>query len=314
MKVAILGSGAYGGALATCFLENDVDLVMWSRFDSDIEKLGDIYEGVNFTTDLKEAIRDKDLVVIAIPVAYLESVVSDMKDFYSNQDILIASKGIDTNSLFFSYEIVKKYLKVSNLGVISGGTFAVDMRKKKIMGISLATDSDIIKNKVRDSLGCSFLKVQYLSDYIGVSICGAIKNVMAIGFGMLDGASYPESSRFLFLTEAIYEIEFLIRSLGGDSETIMSYAGIDDIMMTCTSSKSRNYTYGAMIGKGDAIEEICEYRNNTTVEGFGTSLAIYELCLKKGINLPISFAIYKILYENASLELLLNCLKKGMKK
>lgn len=309
MNVTILGCGVYGRALSTSFLENDVNLMMWSKFDKEVNELKEDYSNVLFTTDLDLAIKDADLIVIAIPVAFLEETMQSLKNCYSGQDILIASKGIDVETQLFAYEIVEKYLEGAHIGVISGGTFAVDMNNKKIMGLTLGTKSDIIKEKVQKSLENSFLKIQYTDDLIGVSVCGAIKNVMAIGFGMLDGALYPESSRFLFLTEAIYEIKLLIEKLDGDPNTIMSYAGIDDIMMTCTSSKSRNYSFGSLIGKGSSLKEIEEYKKNTTIEGLGTSATIYRLCLGKNINLPIACAIYQILYENAPFEIMIDCLK-----
>lgn len=309
MNVTILGCGVYGRALSTSFLENDINLVMWSKFDKEVNELKEDYSNVLFTTDLDLAIKDADLIVIAIPVAFLEETMQSLKNCYSGQDILIASKGIDVETQLFAYEIVEKYLEGAHIGVISGGTFAVDMKNKKIMGLTLGSDSDTIKEKVQNSLENSFLKIQYTDDLIGVSVCGAIKNVMAIGFGMLDGALYPESSRFLFLTEAIYEIKLLIEKLDGDPNTIMSYAGIDDIMMTCTSSKSRNYSFGSLIGKGSSLEEIEEYKKNTTIEGLGTSAAIYRLCLSKNINLPIACAIYQILYENAPFKIMIDCLK-----
>ena len=121
---------------------------------------------------------------------------------------------------------------------------------------------------------------------------------MAIGFGILDGANYPESSKFLFLTEAIYEIRNIINNLGGMDETIFSYAGIDDIMMTCTSSKSRNYTLGKMIGSNASKLVINNYKENTTIEGLGSCMAIYNLLKEKEIHAPIIRIIYEILYDN----------------
>ena len=155
-----------------------------------------------------------------------------------------------------------------------------------------------------------YLKVQYCNDMLGVQICGAIKNVMAIGFGILDGADYPESSRFLFLTEAVYEINYLIKSLDGDNDTILSYAGIDDIAMTCTSSKSRNYSMGKLIGEGNSKDVIDDYKNNTTVEGIGTAKGIKILCETNDINLNICNIIYDILYNNRDYNDLIKYLEK----
>ena len=176
--------------------------------------------------------------------------------------------------------------------------------------MTLASKEQRIIEKVKKSLESKFLKIQVTDDVVGVSVCGAIKNVMAIGFGILDGANYPESSRFLFLTEAIYEIQYLIQELGGNKGTIMSYAGIDDISMTCTSSKSRNYTLGSMLGRGCSDEEILDYKEKTTIEGLGSCEAIYHLTKEKRISMPIVSIIYEILYKNKNYMELLNYLEE----
>jgi len=311
MNVTILGCGEYGKALMSVFLENDSNkITVWNKFEKDFFGFREKYLSVSFTTDLESAVNGADLIVIAIPVIFLNDTIKELMTVYNGQDILVASKGIDINSKLFAVEIVCKYLEDANVGVISGGTFARDMYDKKVMGITLATNSNSIREKVKNGFENKFLRVQYVEDIIGVSVCGAIKNVMAIGFGILDGADFPPSSKFLFLTEAIYEIRHLIVSLGGKEETVMSYAGIDDIMMTCTSSESRNYTLGNMIGKRKSIDEIYTYKENTTIEGFGTSDAIYRLAKDKNIKLPISEVIYKILYQNTDINELISLLEK----
>lgn len=312
MKISILGCGVYGLALANTFLEKDNNKVfVWSKFESEVLEGKKKYLSITFTSDLEIAVKGADLIVIAIPIAFLNDTVNSLKEVYKGQDILIASKGIAVDSGKFAIDIVKSYLKEASIGVISGGTFATDMFNKKVMGITLGTRSDDIKEKVRKSLEADFLRVQYIEDVVGVSVCGAIKNVMAIGFGMLDGAGFPPSSKFLFLTEAIYEIKDLIEALGGDKNTIMSYAGIDDIMMTCTSVESRNYTLGSMIGNGLNKDDIDCYKNNTTIEGLGTAEAIYKLAKDKDIVLPIVNTIYNILFKDVDIEDLINLLENN---
>lgn len=298
MKVTILGCGVYGLALASSFLEKNNHVFMWSKFEEEVQDLKGKYLQFSFSTDLESVTKDADLIVIAVPIAFLEETMKSYQKFYHGEDILIASKGIDIKGLRFAYEIVEECLGNAPIGVISGGTFAQDMSDKKVMGLTLGTKISRIQEKVQKGLASNFLKIQYADDVVGVSVCGAIKNVMAIGFGMLDGANYPPSSRFLFLTEAIYEIRYLIQVLGGNTNTIMSYAGLDDIMMTCTSSQSRNYTLGKMIGEKKSLDEIEVYKQKTTIEGLGTSKAIFRLANKKNISLPISFMIYEILYNN----------------
>lgn len=302
MNVSILGCGVFGTAIATTLLNNKINVNMWNKFQPEIDKLKqqDEYKNINFSTNIENTINNTDLIIVVLPVNFIEDTIKELKPFYKNQDILIASKGIDTNNNKFAYEIIKDILNIDNIGVISGGSFAIDMKEKKLLGLTLGTTTSSITSKVKHSLENNYTKIQYINDYIGVSICGSIKNVMAIGFGILDGASYPESSRFLFLTEAIYEIKHLIKELNGDTNTIMSYAGIDDIMMTCTSSKSRNYTLGKLIGENRSIEEVNNYKNTTTIEGLGTSKSIYNLAREKNINLPLTNIIYNILYNNQS--------------
>ena len=307
MNVTILGCGAYGTALAHMFKENNCNIIMWNKFDNGFDELKNELD-VEFTIDMKYAIDKANLLVIAIPLEYLENTVIELSKIYKGQDMVIASKGIDTKTGLFAHQIINKYIKCDNIGAISGGTFAVDMKNKMIMGITLGTKSDSVKDKIKNILENKYLRVQYYDDMLGVEICGSIKNVMAIGFGILDGALYPESSRFLFLTEAIYEIDALIKTLGGSDNTIMSYAGIDDIMMTCTSSKSRNYTMGKLIGSGNNKEDIDKYKSETTVEGIGTALGINTLCKNNNIKLGICSIIYDILYNNLDYKKLINYL------
>lgn len=310
MNITILGCGLYGQAIATTLLENNINVTMWNKFQNEIDAIKENYKTINFTTNLKESIYNTDLIIIAIPVNFIESTMTDLKPYYNNQDIVIASKGIDTNNNEFAYEIVKNILNIENIGVLSGGSFAIDMQNKMPIGLTLATKTKSIKEKIKQSLENYYTNIQYTKDIIGVSICGSIKNVIAIGFGILDGSNYPESSKFLFLTESIYEITKLIELLNGEKETIMSYAGIDDIMMTCTSSKSRNYSLGKLIGENKSITEINNYKNTTTIEGLGTSKSLYNLCKEKNINLPITTTIYNILYNNENYISLINHITK----
>ena len=307
MNVTILGCGAFGTALAHMFKENNCNISVWNKFDDGFDSLRKELDGVLFTTDINEALKENSLVVIAIPVKYFEDSVKILNSCYANQDILIATKGIDTISGILSSDIVKKYIKCNNLGVISGGSFAVDMKDKKIMGLTVGSSSLSLKNRIKKYLENEYLKIQYCDDMIGVQLCGAVKNIIAIGHGILDGANYPESSRFLFLTDAIYEIKEIIKFMGGDEDTVMSYAGIDDIMMTCTSSKSRNYSLGVLIGK-NAKEEVNDFISSTTVEGLGSALGIKMLLGNDMNKFIICDTIYNILYNDLDFHELINVL------
>lgn len=311
MKITILGCGAFGTAIASTFIGKEVNLWIWSKFEKELIEAKKDYKTINISTSLEESCHASDLIIVAVPINFIKSTILELKPFYNNEDILIASKGIEVNSNQFANEIITSILGKIKLGIISGGSFAIDMKNKNILGLTLATENESIKEKVQKYMESDVIKIQYTKDLIGVPICSAIKNVMAIGFGILDGASLPDSSKFLYLTNAIYEIKHLIEVLGGDKNTIMSYAGIDDIMMTCTSSTSRNYTLGKLIGQNESEDTIEKYKKETTIEGLGTCKAIHNLAIEKEINLPLTNTIYKILYEKASNQELLNTLKEN---
>lgn len=309
MNITILGSGVFGMAIAGVFCENGCNVKIWNKFDNGFDKLSSELDNVHFYTGISKCIDSNTLIVIAIPIEYMEDIVMILKDVYSNQSILIVSKGIDAKTGLFASQIVNKYIKAKDIGVIAGGTFAIDMKNKSIMGLTLATNSIRIKNYVSKYLKNEYLNIQYSNDLIGVQICGAIKNIMAIGYGIFDGANMPDSSRFLFLTHAIYEMRSIINDLNGNDDTIMSYAGIDDIMMTCTSSKSRNYSLGKLIGIS-CDKDISEYIENNTVEGMTSALGFKRLVGKNIVKYKLCYIIYNILYNNYDYKKIFDCLKK----
>ena len=309
MNITILGSGAFGLALAKNFQINKNNITIWSKFKEEIEKLKEKHREFKLTDNIKEALNNPDIIIIAIPIEFIHTTLTEIKNYYQKGIILIASKGIETKNHKFAYQIIEQIFPNIPYGVLSGGTFAKDMMASSIMGITLSTSNQNVKKITKKALNNSNLKLELSEDIIGTSICGAVKNIIAIAFGILDGSDYPESTRFMFLTEAILEIKKIIHQLNGDENTILTYAGLDDIMMTSTSSKSRNYTYGYMIGQNKKREEIDTYKNKTTIEGLGTTKAIYYLLKEKNITSKLINTMYEILYKNKKKELLISYLK-----
>ena len=211
------------------------------------------------------------------------------------QVICIASKGIEQDSCLFLYDIVRNNIDTSNIGVISGGTFATDIINRVPIGFSLASRSNYTKNIITKAIANDYVKIRHTRDIIGTEICGSIKNVIAIAAGMIDGMGYPISTSTMFITESLHDIKSLIKALGGNKKTILSFAGFGDILLTCTSTKSRNYTLGKLIGEGKSKKEIDNYIESTTVEGLYTLYSIKRLLKNKKIKMPIINLIYDII-------------------
>lgn len=318
MKTCVLGTGAYGLALASILIRNKNEVIMWTHSEDEYNDLLKrrsskldgyiIPDGIMFTTNIKDAIIGTDLIVIAVPAFAFEDTVKLMSKYIlKKQFVLIATKGIQQNTCLFLNDVFAKYL-ANPLAVISGPTFAVDIIKEVPIGLSLATKSNKVEMIVRKCFENDKTKFRRTKDIIGVEICASIKNVMAIASGMLEGMGASDSTRALFLTESMNDIKELIDALGGKKKTILSFAGFGDILMTCTSKSSRNFSFGYLIGSGASHEEVNEYLENTTVEGMYTLKSIHKLVRKKNVKMPIINLIYDIIEGKKNKEELLRFL------
>ena len=288
MKIGILGAGAYGMAMASVFDNNGHKIKIWSNSEEEVNLLLTnhksnkidyiIPDDFVITTDMKLVVMDADIIVIAVPSEFVRNVCMELNKYFKEEQIIcIASKGIENNSCLFMDDVVSQNINGNNIAIISGGTFAEDMVKEVPVGLTLATKSKLAGDIILKAMENDYVKIQITDDIIGTEICGSIKNVFAIAAGMLEGMKYPESTKSLFMTEVIKDIKFLIKSLGGKEETILSFAGIGDILLTCSSSKSRNYTLGKMIGEERERQEIKKYIDSSTIEGLYTLNSIKKL-------------------------------------
>lgn len=321
MKIGILGAGAYGMAMTSVFDNNGHKIKIWSNSEEEVNLLLTnhksnkidyiIPDDFVITTDMKLVVMDADIIVIAVPSEFVRNVCMELNKYFKEEQIIcISSKGIENNSCLFMDDVVRQCIKTDNIAVISGGTFAEDMVKEVPVGLTLATKSKLAGDIILKAMENDYVKIQITDDIIGTEICGSIKNVFAIAAGMLEGMKYPESTKSLFMTEVIKDIKFLIKSLGGKEETILSFAGIGDILLTCSSSKSRNYTLGKMIGEERERQEIKKYIDSSTIEGLYTLNSIKKLLKDKEIEMPIIDLISDIIMGKKNLIELNNFLKK----
>ena len=320
MKVCILGSGAYGIALGTIVNKNKHNLTMWTRSEEECRVLNETHiskkmpefkipNDMNFITDFGEAVKDKDLIIIAVPAFAFDDISKKLSKVLKNkQHVLIATKGIQQETCLFLTDVFYKYNKNKHLAVISGPTFASDIIKEVPIGFALGTKSSKTADVVIKTLKNKNTKLRRTRDVIGVELCGAIKNVLAIAAGILGGMDISDSTKALFLTESLNDVKELIKALGGNKKSILSFAGFGDILMTCTSTTSRNYSFGLLIGKGASQKEIDEYLESTTVEGMYTLKSIHKLIRNKKVKIPIINLIYDIILKEKEKETLLKFL------
>ncbi len=321
MKIGLLGCGAYGLALSSIMHDNHCDITMWTRSKEEADELTKtrcnkkklpaytIPDDIIITSDIKECITDKDLIVIAIPAAGIDGLAQNMAPYIKKSDhILIATKGIEQGTGLFIHEIILKYLKTRNVAAISGPSFAVDLITKMPAGLSVAGKRRETIKRARIALGNSYIKLRTSSDLIGIEACGAIKNVIAIAAGMIDGLGANDSTTAMLLTEATHDMMNILQAFHAKRKTVTTFAGLGDLLLTCTSVKSRNYSFGKLVGTGKSKEEIKEYLKTTTVEGYYTLESIYKLLKDKRVSIPIIDLIYDIVVKGEKPESLLSFL------
>lgn len=312
MKITILGTGAYGIALSLMFNKKVNNIVLWTKFETEKEEIEknrgnkrvlpntEIPANIEVTTDFDMAIKDANLIVIAVPAAFVEDMGQMLKGkITDDQHICIASKGIERDTCSFVHDILLRNVYTENLAVISGPSFAIDIAKSDPVGLSIATLNHDTEKLLKETLQNDTLKLRTTNDIIGVEICGSIKNVIAIAAGMLSGMGYSESTQAMFITESLHDIKSLIDTLGGNKNTILSFAGVGDLLLTATSTKSRNFRLGHLIGSNTPKEELEEYMHNTTIEGLYTLKSIYKLLGDKKVDMPVIDLIYNIIYNGA---------------
>lgn len=311
MNIAIIGTGVYGVAMAYALSKNKKNkIIMWSESEESRKKLESsrkhfealggltIPKEIKFSTSYEEVLKDADLVFIMCAAKFVGSVCKDMMPYIDKKmHFIIGSKGIEQDSCRFVHEVFFNFINTRKLAVISGPSFAIDIANLEPIGLSIGIRSKDTLNVALKAFKGTNIKLRDTNDLVGVELCGSIKNVIAVAAGILDGLGYLESTRSFLITESLHDIKELIKGLGGNKKTILSFAGVGDLLLTATSTKSRNYSYGVILGKGN-FKEAKEYLENTTVEGYYTLKSIYTLLRRKKIKMPVIDIIYNIVMKD----------------
>lgn len=307
MKIAVIGTGAYGIAIASALAKNKNEIYMWSECPNKVEEWKktksiksvieyDFPKNIKVSASYEEVLKDANMIFLTCASRFIWEVCNSIKPFYhKNIPICIASKGIEDNTCKLLSNVVEETLKTKNIAVISGPTFAIDMVNNEPLALAVAANNNKTKNAVADALSNDTLKLRKSRDIIGVQICGSVKNIIAIASGILGGLGYSESTQAFLINESLHDIKNLIHFLKGKRRTILSFAGVGDLLMTSMSKKSRNYSFGYIIGSTGDINQIKEFREKNTVEGYFTTKIVIRLLEQKNINIPLITLINDII-------------------
>ena len=309
-KVAVLGSGSWGLALAVELYQNSHDVTVWSYTEEESKEIETtrgssrlpgltLPLGLKFTSDMVEACDGASLIVMVVPSFATRSTAQTLKDIIKpDQVVVTATKGIEEGSLMTQTDILMDVLgKDVKIGVLSGPSHAEEVCQNMPTLVVAASDDIKVAEYIQDIFMSEVFRVYTSTDMIGVEIGASLKNVIAIAAGMSDGIGYGDNAKAALVSRAIKEMIDLVTAMGGSQDTMNGLAGVGDLMVTAFSRHSRNRMFGMLMGQGLSMEE-AQARVKMTVEGIYTAKAAKTLAEKYNIQMPIVDVVNEVLFED----------------
>ncbi|MDY3845978.1 MAG: NAD(P)H-dependent glycerol-3-phosphate dehydrogenase [Eubacteriales bacterium] len=313
MKISVLGSGSWGTALSQVLADNGNDVIVYGVDRNEIEDInqnhknskyfGDtvINENLRATLDVSEVGEYNDLVLVVVPTQFITSALNSVKPYIKPNTIVVnAAKGFDwTTNRRISETIRSCFADTEYAGLCSiiGPSHAEEVILRQLTAVSAVSVDESLAIKVQHIFSNGYLRVYVTDDEIGAEYGVAIKNVIAIASGILDGQGYGDNAKAALITRGLREMIQYGVSLGGKKDTFFGLTGVGDLIVTCFSPHSRNYQAGLKIGKMNSAKAI--EGNTATVEGIHSCMSVHEDAKKRGIEMPIVDSVYRVLFEGA---------------
>lgn len=310
-KVAVLGAGSWGTALAIVLVDNGHDVRLWSYREDQVKEINEKHTNHRYLNvelpeelrayhDLEEAVSGVAAVVLVVPSSAIREVMSRLKGYLADDTIIIhASKGIEPNSLKRISEVITEELphRSHHMVVLSGPSHAEEVALRSPTTVTVASEQLVAAQFAQNLFMNDDFRVYTSTDVIGVELGGALKNIIALGAGISDGLGYGDNARAALITRGLAEITRLGTAMGANPLTFLGLCGVGDLIVTATSSHSRNWRAGNLLGKGNVLDEILK-EMGMVVEGVRTTKAAYQLSEKYHVEMPITVGIYDILFND----------------
>lgn len=326
MKISVIGSGGWGTALAILLNSKKHDVTLWSWQESECETLKRdrenkaflpgvaIPDGIRFTSDLKGAVSGAEAVVTVLPSHRMRVYAKEMAPYAKGKLIINCTKGLEPETLKTMTECIEEEIPGAAVAALSGPSHAEEVARFIPTAVVAASKEMAVAEMVQDIFMCETFRVYTSTDVLGVEIGGALKNVIALCAGMVDGIGYGDNTKAALMTRGLVEIIRLGKALGAKPETFMGLTGNGDLIVTCTSMHSRNRRAGILLGKGKTLKEALEEIHMVT-EGVTSCSAAYELSKKCSVEMPIVNEAYAVLYkEKSAKQAVLDLMNRGRKE
>jgi glycerol-3-phosphate dehydrogenase (NAD(P)+) len=316
-NLAVIGGGAWGTALAWTAARAGVAVTLWARDAAVVAAINDrgenpyylpgivIDPAVAATTDASAALAGADAALIAVPAQFLRGVLETFAPLLpARLPLLLCAKGIDAESLKMMSEIAAEIAPAAPVAVLSGPSFAIEVARGLPTAVTIASREPGLARQFVAALGSRTFRPYLSADPTGAEIGGAVKNVLAIACGIIDGKGLGDNARAALITRGLAEMVRLGIAKGAQAETFRGLSGLGDLVLTCTAGQSRNHALGAALGRGATLAAALGERRSV-VEGVATSAAVVRLARRLGIEMPISAAVDGVLHRGIAIDMMI---------
>lgn len=310
--VAVIGAGSWGTALAMVLADNEHEVRLWSHNESQVQEINQFHTNKKYLPEislpelivgyasLSDTLAGIKTVILAVPTKAIREVIGKMRTV-QNSPLTIAhvSKGIEPDSLLRISELIEEEMPgelLKAVVVLSGPSHAEEVSLRHPTTVTVSSENMVAAEEIQDLFINHNFRVYTNPDLIGVEIGGALKNIIALAAGITDGLGYGDNAKAALITRGLAEIARLGTKMGANPLTFSGLTGIGDLIVTCTSVHSRNWRAGNLLGKGKNLEEVLE-NMGMVVEGVRTTKAAYQLAKKYNVSMPITFALYDVLFN-----------------
>ena len=311
-RIGVIGAGSWGTALAVVLAKNGHQVTVWSIIEDEITMLKEKHEHVDklpgvklpdsmeFTTDLEQAVKTSDMLVLAVPSIFTRSTAKSMAPFVKDGQIIVCvAKGIEETTLMTISDIVEQEIPNADVAIMCGPSHAEEVGVGLPTTVVAGARTKATAEKVQDVFMDEVFRVYTSPDVLGMELGGSLKNVIALAAGVADGLGFGDNTKAALITRGIAEISRLAIAMGAKAETLAGLTGIGDLIVTCASKHSRNRKAGMLIGQGYTMEEATK-EVKMVVEGIYSAKAARALAQKYEVDMPIIDIVNQVLFENMS--------------
>lgn len=307
-KIAIIGSGSWGVALATHLAKLGNEIKIWS-FDKEEKRLINeerkcmflpglvVDKNITCSNQFEEVIQGTEFILHVTPSKFTRETFKQYKQYIDNRPVIICSKGFEKESLKTLDEVILEELPTAKVGVLSGPSHAEEVSVSLPTVLVVASQHDDVLKMIQDTFMCDQMRIYTSKDVKGVELGGALKNIIAFCAGVAAGIGLGDNSFAALITRGLNELARLGIALGGQQDTFYGLSGLGDLIVTCLSEHSRNRKAGKLIGQGKTLEE-AQKEVGMVIESIDNIEVAYELCKKHHIDMPIVETVYQVIYEN----------------